>query len=127
MGEVNAVVEYSGFAKDQILRTDLVVLLGVFAAIKPSEICDGSTVRKVSHNPLLSRSHGEGLETEYFSDDLYERHIPRQFVNSINLRTVHILIRIVLQQITIGLNAEFVAQHLLAVRPHAWQVFDILV
>jgi hypothetical protein len=61
------------------------------------------------------------------ADDLYERHVARKFVDLINLRAVHIFIRIVFEQIAIGLNTELVAQHLLAVGPHAWQVFDILI
>ena len=33
--EVDAVVEHSGFAEHQILHTYLIVLFGIFAAIKP--------------------------------------------------------------------------------------------
>ena len=127
MGEVDAVVEYCRFAEDEILGTDAIGLLGVFATIKPREVGDGGAIRKMGHDTLLARSHGEGLEAEDMTNDLHIRHIAREFVDGVDLRAVDIFVRIVFEQVTIGLNAELVAQHLLAVRPYARQVFDILV
>jgi hypothetical protein len=47
-------------------------------------------------------------------------------VDGIDLRAVYIFIRIVFEQVAIGLDAELVAQHLLAVRANARQVHDVL-
>ena len=127
MGEVDAVVENRGLAEDEIFSTDAIGLLGVFATIKPREVGDGGTISKMGHDTLFAGSHGEGLETQNVADDLHKRHVARQFVDGVNLRTVHIFIRIVFEQVTIGLNTELVAQHLLAVRAYARQVFNILV
>jgi hypothetical protein len=48
-------------------------------------------------------------------------------MDGIDLRTVNVFIGIVLQQVAIALNAEFAAQHLLAIRAYTRQVFNILV
>ena len=81
----------------------------------------------MGHDTFLARAHGEGLETEDMADHLYKGHFARQFVNLVDLRTVYIFIRIVLEQVTIGLYTKLIAQHLLAIRPYAWQVFNILI
>jgi hypothetical protein len=81
----------------------------------------------MGYDTFLAGTHGEGFEAENLADHLYKGHFTRQFVDGVYLRAVHIFIRIVFEQITIGLNAELIAQHLLAVRPHAWQVFDVLI
>ena len=127
MGEVDAVVEDRGLAEHEILGTDLVGLLGVFATIKPREVGDGSTVGEMRYDAFFPRTHRESLETQNVADDLYERHVARQFVDGVDLRAVDIFVRIVFEQVTIGLDTELIAQHLLAVRPYARQVFDILV
>ena len=127
MGEVDAVVEHRGLAKDEILDTDLIGLLGIFAAIEPREVADARTIGEMSHHTFLAWSHGEGLEAQDLSHHLHERHITRQFVDGIDLRTVNVFIGIVFQQVAIALNAEFIAQHLLAIRAYTRQVFNILV
>ena len=127
MGEVDAVVEDSGLAEYQIFRPDAIGLLGVFSTIEPREVCDGRSICKMGNDALLTRSHGEGLETEDMPDDLHKGHLTRQFVNLIDLRAVYVFIRIVFEQVAVGLDAKLVAQHLLAVRPYAWQVFDVLI
>ena len=127
MREVDAVVKDGGLAKDQVLRPDLIILLGIFAPIKPREVSNGRAVCKVSHNPFLTRPHGERLKTQDLTDHLHIRHVAREFVDGVDLRAVHVFIGIVFQQVTIGLKAELVAQHLLAVRPYAWQVHDVLI
>ena len=127
MGEVDAVVEDGGLTEDHIFRADSIGLLGVFATIKPCKVGDGGTIRTMGYDAFFTRSHGEGLEAEDMTNDLHIRHIAREFVDGVDLRAVDIFVRIVFEQVTIGLNAELIAQHLLAVRPYARQVFDILV
>ena len=100
--------------------------ISIFAAVKPREVTDARAVGKVSHDAFLTGAHGESLETQDLTDDLHERHFAREFVDGVDLRAVHIFVRIVFQQVTIGLDAKFVAQHLLAVRAYPWQVLDVL-
>ena len=126
MGEVDAVVEDGGFAKDQIFRTNLIILFGILSAIKPSEIADACTISKMGHHTFLTRSHGERLKTKDTARHLNKGHLARQFVDGVYLRTIYIFIRIILEQITIGFNAEFVTQHLLTIGSHSWQELDVL-
>ena len=76
---------------------------------------------------LLTGPHRKGFKAEDVSHDLHVRHFARQLVDSVDLRTVHIFIWIVFEQVTVCLDAEFVAQHLLAVRAYARQEFDVLI
>jgi hypothetical protein len=59
--------------------------------------------------------------------DLHVWHVARQLVDGVDLRTVYIFIRIVFEQVTISLDAEFVAQHLLAVGAYPRQELDVLI
>ena len=126
MGEVNAVVEYCRFSKDQIIDAYFVILFSIFAAIKPSEIADGCAVGEVGYHAFLARSHGEGFEAHDAAYHLHERHVPREFVDGIDLRAVYIFVWIVFKQVTISLNAEFITQHLFTVRSHAGKKLNVL-
>ena len=75
---------------------------------------------------LFARSCLEGLETEDMPHDLHERHVACQFVDGIDLRPVNVLVRIVLEQVTIGVDTEFLAQYLLPVRSHPREKLYIL-
>jgi hypothetical protein len=44
------------------------------------------------------------------TNNLHEGHIARQFVDGIDLGTIYIFIRIVLEQVAIGVDAEFFTQ-----------------
>ena len=81
----------------------------------------------MGHDTLLARSHLESLETQDMSHDLYEGHVARQVVDGIDLGTIDILIGIVLQQVTIGVDTEFVTQNLLPVGTHTRQVLYVLI
>ena len=119
MGEVDAVVKHSGFAKHQILGTYLIILFGVFATIKPGKVTDAGAICKVCHYALLTRAHRKGLETQDMSYHLYKRHVARKLVDGVHLRAVDVFVGVVLQQVAVTLNAKLVAQHLLTVRSHA--------
>ena len=127
MGEVDTVVEDGRFAEDHVFRAYPVGLFGVFSTIKPSEVADSRTIREMGDDTLFARTHGETLETENMPHDLHIGHVASQFMDGVDLRTVYIFIRIVFEQVTIGLNAEFVAQHLLAVGTYPRQELDVLV
>ena len=110
MGDVDAVVEDGGFAEYDIFRTYLISLFRILAPLEPYEVCDARAVAEVSHDAFLSRPHRKCLETEDMTNDLHEGHIARQFVDGIDLGTIYIFIRIVLEQVAIGVDAEFFAQ-----------------
>jgi hypothetical protein len=59
--------------------------------------------------------------------NLNKGHVACQIVDGIDLGAIDILIGIVLQQITIGMDAEFVAQYLLPVGTHPRQVLYVLI
>ena len=127
MGEVDAVVEDSRFSEDHVFGAYPIGLLGVFASIEPSEVADSRTICEMGYDTLFARAHGETLEAEDMSHDLHIGHVASQFMDGVDLRTVYIFVRIVFEQVTIGLYAEFVAQHLLAVGTYPRQELDVLV
>ena len=110
VGDIDAVVEDGGFAEYDIFRTYLISLFRIFAPLEPYEVCDACTVAEMGHDALFSRSHRERLETEDMTNNLHEGHIARQFVDGIDLGAVYIFIRIVLEQVTIGVDTEFFTQ-----------------
>ena len=126
MGEVDAVVEDGGLTKDHIFRADSIGLLGVFASVEPREVADGRAVGEMGDDALLTGSHRKGLEAEDMTHHLHVGHIARQFVDGVDLRAVNVFVGIVFEQVTIGLDAEFAAQHLLAVGAYARQELDVL-
>ena len=121
-----AIVEDARSSEYQVFRAYLVVLLGIFAAIEPHQVHDACAIGEMSHHAFLAWPHLKGLETQDAPYDLHERHVAREFVDGIDLRAVHIFIGVVLQQVAIGLDAELLAQHLLAVGAYARQVHDVL-
>lgn len=54
----------------------------------------------MSDHPFLAGTHLERLETEDMSLHLYERHVAREFPDVIETAAVHMLIGIILQQVT---------------------------
>ena len=108
MGEIDTVVEDGGLAEDQIIHSNLICLLGVFATVEPGEVTDSCAIGEVGDHPFLARSHGVGLETEDMTDDLDVRHVARQLMDGVNFRAVYIFVRIVFEQVAKGLYAEFV-------------------
>jgi len=127
VGDVDAVVEDGRLAEYNVFRTYLVTLFGIFPTLKPHEVTDACAIGEMGYDTLLARSHLEGLETEDMSHDLYEGHIASQFVDGIDLRPVNVLVRIVLEQVTIGVDTKFFTQYLLPVRSHPRQVLYVLV
>ena len=119
MGHVDAVVEDGGFTEYDIFDTDLIGLLGIFPALEPHEVHDTRSVAEMGHHTFLAWAHLEGLETENFADNLNERHVARQLVDGIDLRTVDILVRVIVDQVTISEDSEFFTQNLLAAWSYA--------
>ena len=126
MGHLYAVVEHTGLSEHQVVLPNLVVLSGILAAVEPHQVHDARAVAEVGHDTLPSRPHLEGLETQNTPHDLHKGHVARQLADGVDLAAVNVLIGIALQQVTIGLDAEFLTQHLLAIGAYARQVHDVL-
>ena len=67
-----------------------------------------------------------GLEAEDMSLHLYKRHVAREFTDGIEPAAVDMLVGIVFQQVTKGLDAQLVAEHFPAVRAYARQILYVL-
>ena len=127
MGHVDASVIDIRSSEDNIFLADGVALLGIFPSIEPREVHHlARTVREVGYYSFFSGTHLEGLETENVPFHLYKGHVARQFTDGIEPTAIHMLIRIVLQQVAIRHDAQFLTEHLLARRPNAWQVLYVL-
>ena len=114
------IVEDAWFTKDKIVGTYFIVLLGVFTTIKPNQIHDACAIREMSHYALLARPHLESLETQDMSYHLHERHVASQLAYTINLRTIYVFIRVILEQVAVGLDAQFLTERLPAIGTYAW-------
>ena len=127
MGDIDAIIEDGRLAEYHVFRTYLITLFGIFPTLEPHEVGNARAISEMGHYTFLTWSHLESLETEDMSHDLYERHIASQFVDGIDLRPIDVLIRVVLEQVTIGVDTEFFTQYLLPIRSHPRQVLYVLV
>ena len=124
MRKLEASVVDGGLAKDDVFRIHLVEVLRLLGK-EPYEVADTCAVGKMSDDTDLPRSHGEFLKTQDASFHLNEC-LCGEFVDGIELGTVHMLVWIVLQQVAVGLDAQFPLQQFLPLGADARQVFDVL-
>jgi len=127
MCELVPSLEYRGFAEDDKLLTDLIVLVDILRPMKPHQVDHSAPVGEVSHDAFLALAHGKFLETHDLSAYLHERHVAPQFADGIDLRTVHIFIWIVFQQVTPCPDVELRTQQLFFLRAYAREIHDVLV
>ena len=126
MSHLYTVVKDGRLAENHILRTDFVPRHDLLAVVEPYEVHDAGTVGEVCHDAHLPWSHLKLLETQDASHNLHERHVTRQFMDSVYPRTVYMFIREVLQQVSIRFYTQFLTEYLLAVGAYARQVHDVL-
>ena len=126
MGKLIAVVVDGGPSEDNILGVDFVVAGDVLGTAEPHQVDHTRPVGHVGHDAFAAVSHLKLLETQNLSFYLHERHVARQFADLIDFRAVHIFIRVILQQVTKCVDAQFLAQYILPSGSYAWQVFDVL-
>ena len=122
-----AIVIDGRLAEHHILCANLVFRLGSLAELKPHEVHDTRTIGEVGHHTFVARAHLKGLETQYSSHHLHERHVACEFVNGVDPRAIHIFIRVILEQVAKGQDAQLLVEHLFAVGAHARQVHDVLI
>ena len=128
MGDVNATIIDVGAPENDIFLANGVVLLDVFSPVKPRQVHHFSaTISEMCHYTFLAGTHLESFKTQYVAFHLDKRHVAIQFAYAVKSAAVHMLIWIILEQVTVGLDAEFIAQQLLAVRANARQELDVLI
>ena len=126
MGELYAAVEQPRFAEDHVAGMWMEVVAHIFCTVEPDELTDRRAVGEPCDKPFLPRSYRRLVEAQHLADDLYECHVGRQLADSVDVGAVYILIRVVLQQVTEGVDAKFLAQYLFAPRSYARQEFYVL-
>src|SRR5574344_1430369 len=78
------------------------------------------------HHPHLPCAGIEFLKTQDTSHHLHERHVAGEFTHGVHLRTVHVFVGVVHEQVAESLDAEFLTQHFLALLAYPRQIHDIL-
>ena len=127
MYQLDAAVEDLRTTEDNIFCTYLIFLEGAISIVEPGEVHYlAVAVGEVGDDTLLASPHLEGLKAEDVALHLYKRHVARQFTDGIESAAVDVLIGIVFQQVTKGLDAQLVAEHLAAVWSYAGQILDVL-
>ena len=122
-----AVVEDGGLAEHDVVGSHLIFFNGTLAIVEPHQVHDASAaVGEVCHHALLAAAHLEGLETQYASLHLHEGHVARQFADGVEPAAVDVLVGVVFQQVAVCGDAQFLAEHLLALGAYARQVLDVL-
>lgn len=79
----------------------------------------------MSDDANLARPHGIFLKTQDAAFHLNES-LGGEFVDGVKLGAIHMLIGEVLQQVSIGLDAQFPLQQILPLGTNARQVLDVL-
>ena len=127
VNQLDATVEDLRTTEDNIFCAYLVFLQGTVGIVEPREVHHlTQPVGEVGNDTLLASTHLEGLEAEDMSLHLYKRHVAREFTDGIEPAAVDMLVGIVFQQVTKGLDAQLVAEHFPAVRAYARQILYVL-
>ena len=111
--------------EDDILYARLVLVVDPTAGIEPYDIHDITAIGEMGYDALLP-AFAKLLKTLYPPTDLHQRHIACQLTDGVDLRPVHIFIRIILQQVTPRSDVELTCQYILALWSHAREIHDVL-
>ena len=127
MAYLKAVVENAGTSEDDVLTVYLIRFNNILHPREPHQVNDAGAVREMGHETLLLYTHVEGLVGQYPPSYLHKGHVGCQFVDRIDLGTVHILVGVVLYQIADTHDAQLLVEHLLAAGTYACNVFYVLI
>ncbi len=127
MCELVATTVCGRFAEDNIVSAHLVGFHDVLSTAIPNQIDHTEAIGEVSHQEFVALARVDFLVTENLSLDLHVRHLGSQLADVIDLCAIDILVWVVFQQVTIGVDAELLAQYLFLLRSYAWQELDVLV
>ena len=126
MSKLVAPVIDGGLAEHDIFGVHLIVLRNLLGVHEPHQVNNPRPISHVCHNTFLPRSHIKLLEAQNLPFHLYERHLAGELIDMEHPTAVHIFIRIILQQVTKCLDAQFLAQDLLSLRTDSWHILNVL-
>ena len=126
MGKLITAVVRLRLTKDDIFRSWLVTVVHPVLGTEPHEVDDVAAVGEVGDDTFLA-AFTKLLEALYGSFDLHERHVARKLPDGVDLRPVHIFIRVILEQVTPSPDVELTDENLLALRSHAGEIHDVLI
>ena len=127
MGEPVSAVINAGFSEYDVLFAHLIILIYILRALKPNKVANARTIAEVGYYALLSCTHSIFFKAQYAPFYLHKRHVTRKIGNAVNLATIHIFIRIILQQVAPSADIELLVQYRLPFRAHALKVLYVLV
>ena len=125
MGYLNVPVEHRGLAEDDVRLAAVITFGSILDALKPHQINGARTVCKVCDESFVV-PFAYRVEGEYLSAELYIGHVAIYLAKSVDAAAVHILIRVICQEVANGCDAQFVGEEQGTVGPHTLQVFDVL-
>ncbi len=122
-----AVVENCWFPEYDIFFMAVIVGSHHFCSVKPYEVTYSRAVAEMSRHNSLSVPGRCLLETEDMPFHLYKGHVRCQFVYSVYLAAVNIFIWVMLNKVTVGYDAQFLVQDVLAARTYTLEILYVLV
>ena len=96
----------------------------VFDSLKPNQVNNTSTVRKMSHQTSLT-SLAYRFKAQYLTFQLNIRHIAIYFMDVIKTASIYIFIREIVQQVTQGKDIQFLVQYGCPLRTNTLQILYV--
>ena len=121
MRDVVLMIEGDRLAEHQIFRVDLIFAGHEIQSLEPDQVNDACPIGKLAHQPLAT-AHADRLETGNPATQLDIRQVVRQVGHPIDAAPVHIFIRIVIEQVPIGNDAQLPLEDLRFLRTDSRQV-----
>ena len=126
MGKLVTPAVYHRFPEHDVFFSYFKVFRDLLCSCEPHEINKSRTVSEMGNDAFLACSHAEFFEICELTHYLNERHVTAQLVDAIDFRAVNIFIRIIFQQVTECLDAQFFFQQFLAMRSNARNIHYVL-
>ena len=121
MRDVVLMIEGDRLAEHQIFRVDLIFAGYEIQSLEPNQINDACSISKLTHQSPAT-AHANRLETGNPATQLDIRQVVRQVGHPIDAAPVHIFIRIVIEQVPIGNDAQLPLEDLRFLRTDSRQV-----
>ena len=121
MRDVVLMIEGDRLAEHQIFRVDLIFAGHEIQSLEPDQVNDACSISKLTHQSPAT-AHADRLETSDPATQLDIRQVVRQVGYPIDAAPVHIFIRIVIEQVPIGNDAQLPLEDLRFLRTDSRQV-----
>lgn len=122
MGEVEAVVEHARLAEDEVFLAWLEAVFNPFQTFEPHQFDASGVVGECRRNPRNSRT-AKGLHVAHRSHELVIDGVVAYLSDLMNLRTVDISEREIVEEVLKREDAEFLVQKFRPFRPDTLEVF----